>query len=93
MNEPGIAERIARVARQIVVTKLQLRTPAVHLTSGPFALRPDVEDFQKPFEVYLRKEMLVVARDEARRGNHFDRVAELETEMIEADKAILRLVL
>jgi hypothetical protein len=85
--------RLALLARQIVVTKLVLRSPATHLTDKPFALRPEAADFQKPFEIYLRKEFVRVRIDEARNAHRWDRVAELELELIDAEQAIVRLVL
>ena len=86
-------ERLAGIARQIVVTKLVLRGPSVHLTDKPFALKPERSDFTEPFRTVLRKELLLVRIDEAQQGHRWDRVTELEAELIDAEKEILRLVL
>jgi predicted ribosome quality control (RQC) complex YloA/Tae2 family protein len=86
-------ERLAELARQIVITKLVLRGPASHLTDKPFALKPDTSDFISPFRVALRKELLLVRIDESQQAHRWDRVTELERELAEAEKEIIRLVL
>jgi hypothetical protein len=93
MNGSTSEERLAGLARAIVVARLVLRGSASHLTDKPFALKPDASDFVSPFRVLLRKEKLLERIDEAQIAHRWDRVVELEAELKEAEKEILRLVL
>ena len=86
-------ERMAILARLIVIAKIEMGPSPSGLGRG-LPYRPSESDFLGPFRTQLRLELLMVRLDEARKGSHSnDRIAELQEEIIEAEKQIRVMVL
>jgi hypothetical protein len=86
-------ERLALLARQVVVSKLETRKSLLNKKKKEFPIKPDYSDFVEPFRIYLRKELLLARIQQAKEDQRLDRLPELRKELVEAERDIIRFVL